>query len=145
VAFVAILGAVAGGCGSGQQYANRPRPPVPIVVTAEISNSRVSVSPSRFGAGPIQLVVTNQDTKSHQLTFETNQIGGSSAGIEVTTGPINPQGTASLNAGDTDHPLAPGSYSVHVGPPGQLSGHIASATLYVGPSRPSAQNQLLLP
>jgi len=145
VALVAALGAGASGCGTGSPYANNPRPPVPIVVTAEISNSKVSVSPDRFGAGPIQLVVTNQDTESHQLTLENNQIGGSTAGIEVTSGPINPQGTASLNAGDTQHPLTPGTYSVHVGPPGQPSGQIAAATLHVGPSRPSGQNQLLEP
>jgi hypothetical protein len=140
VALAAVLAAVISGCGSGTPYANNPRPPTPIVVTAEISSSRVSVSPARFGAGPIELVVTNQDTNSHPLTLETNQIGGTTAGIQEETGPINPQDTASLKA---DVPQ--GTYSVHVGAPGQQGGQIASATLHVGPSRPSAQNQLLQP
>ena len=85
-------------------------------------------------------MVTNQDNVNHQLTFETNQIGGSSAGIQETTGPINPQGTASLQA----DPLT-GTYSIHVGPPGQQTGQIAAATIHVGAPRPSAQNQLLQP
>ena len=34
-----------------------PRPPAPIVLTASMSADRVSVSPRRFGAGPIELVV----------------------------------------------------------------------------------------
>jgi len=134
VAFVA-LGAFVTGCGSGSHYANKPRPPVPIVITVEISNSRVSVSPASFGAGPIQLIVTNQDSNSHQLTLENNQIGGSSATPLAQTGPINPQGTASLNAS-----LPQGTYSVHV------EGHrIHGATLDIGPNRPSGQNQLLEP
>ncbi|HEV3228231.1 MAG TPA: hypothetical protein VGY97_02055 [Solirubrobacteraceae bacterium] len=142
MALVAVLGPLAAGCGSGAQYANQDRPPTPIVITAEISNNRVSVSPDRFGGGPIELVVTNQDTVSHQLTLETNQIGGTSAGIQQQTGPINPQDTASLKA---DLLNKQGTYSLHVGPPGQINGRIAPATLYVGPNRPTAQNQLLQP
>jgi hypothetical protein len=145
VALVAVLAPVISGCGSGTPYANNPRPATPIVVTAEISSSRVSVSPNRFGAGPIELVITNQDTVQHPVTFETNEIGGSTAGIVETTGPINPQGTASFKVGDTQHPLASGTYSVHVGPPGRQSSQIAPATVHVGPVRPSAQNQLLQP
>src|SRR5205807_10190666 len=44
------------GCGSGSHYANNPRPPSPITITAAISGNRVGVSPTRFGAGRITLV-----------------------------------------------------------------------------------------
>jgi hypothetical protein len=148
VALVAVLGLSTAGCGSGAHYANKDRPPIPIVITAEISHGRVSVSPDRFGSGPIELVVTNQDTLSHQLTLETNQIGGTGASPAqgagcpalACVGPINPQDTASLKADPPE-----GTYSVHVGPPGQQGSGIAPATLHVGPPRPTAQNQLLQP
>ena len=42
----AALCAVAG-CGGDSDYANKPRPPAPINVTAAITNSQVSVSPQR--------------------------------------------------------------------------------------------------
>jgi hypothetical protein len=37
--------ATVAGCGGGDDYANEPRPPAPINVTAAITNSRVNVSP----------------------------------------------------------------------------------------------------
>jgi hypothetical protein len=85
------------GCGTGKNYANNPRPPVPIVVAAAISPNGVSVSPSRFGAGLIQLVVTNLTNSSQQLTLESRDAGGRPA-FSQQTGPINPQDTASLSA-----------------------------------------------
>src|SRR3954453_3582640 len=85
------------GCGSESDYANKPRPPSPITITAAISKDRVQVSPRRFGAGPITLVVTNQSGRSADLVLETDTSGGKS-GIRQQTGPINPQGTASLKA-----------------------------------------------
>jgi hypothetical protein len=124
------------GCGSGSDYKNNPRPPSPITITAAISGKRVEVSPRRFGAGPITLVVTNQDGKSHDLVLETETGGGSGqAGIRQQTGPINPQGTASLKAD-----LRQGHYTVRV-----RSGAIQPASLVVGRERASAQNQLLQP
>src|SRR3954447_19348929 len=96
VAGAAPLGA---GCGSENDYANKPRPPSPITITAAISSKKVEVSPKRFGAGPITLVVTNQSGKSADLVLETDTSGTpSQAGIRQQTGPINPQGTASLKA-----------------------------------------------
>jgi hypothetical protein len=49
---VAAVVAIAG-CGTSSDYKNDPRPPSPIVLTASIDDQRVSVSPQRFGAGPI--------------------------------------------------------------------------------------------
>src|SRR3954451_10167258 len=55
-----VLGATAAallvaGCGSENDYANNPRPPSPITITASINDGRVEVSPERFGAGPVTL------------------------------------------------------------------------------------------
>jgi len=133
-ACVAALGT--GACGERESdYANRPRPPVPIVVNASVSTERVSVSPGRFGAGPITLIVTNQTDAAQELTLETDAVGETRPGIRQRTGPINPSGTAAL---DADVPR--GTYAVHVG-----GEQIRAATLRVGPARASAQDELLQP
>ena len=135
----AAIGAVVlvAGCGSDTSYKNNPRPPSPITVTASISDKAVSVSPSRFGAGPITLVVTNQTGRSRELVLRSEQQAGSGkTGLAAQdTGPINPQGTASLKAD-----LRQGSYSVRV-----RDGAVRPASLTVGRPRKSAQNELLQP
>jgi hypothetical protein len=124
------------GCGDEPGYANRDRPAAPITLTASISKDKVSVSPARFGAGPIRLVVTNQTDRSQQITLETADAAGSGqTGIRQQTGPINPRDTASLQAD-----VREGSYSVRVGGDG-----IRPATLDVGGPRPTSQQDLLLP
>jgi hypothetical protein len=120
------------GCGGGTDYKNEPRPPAPIVVSASISKNQVSVSPRRFGAGPVTLIVTNQTGASQQLTLEINT---GAAGFKGRTGPINPRDTGQLKAD-----LQQGTYSVHVD-----GGSIHAAKLTVGKERASAQNDLLQP
>ena len=126
------LSLLAAGCGSDSSYSNESRPPAPIVLGAAIGKDRVTVSPRRFGAGPVTLVITNQTDAAQQVTFET---AGSGAGVRQQTGPINPQDTATLKA-----TLKPGGVTVRVQGDG-----IAPATLTVGRERPSAQNDLLQP
>jgi hypothetical protein len=128
----AVASALVAGCGSSNDYKNEPRPPSPIVVTASISRDAVSISPKRFGAGPITLIVTNQTGASQQLTVEINS---GQAGFKGRTGPINPHDTGQLKAD-----LARGSYSVHVDGNSIRPGHLT-----VGRERPSAQNDLLQP
>jgi hypothetical protein len=133
---VAAAGGVAtlavAGCGSSDDYKNEARPPSPIVVTAYISDDGVSVSPDRFGAGPVNLVVTNQSGAAQQVTFESD---GGSAGFTQQTGPINPRDTATLKA---DIPQGDAVVKVD-------SGSIEPARIKVGTERASAQNDLLLP
>lgn len=132
LAGIALLAAA--GCGDDDDYANDPRPPAPIVVTAAITKDGVSVSPAKFGAGPINLIVTNQTETSQQITLETDDTGGG-AGITQSTGPINPRDTATLKAD-----VPEGSYRV-----GVEGDTIDAATLEVSAKRPSAQNELLQP
>jgi len=122
------------GCGDDDDYANEPRPPAPIVVTAAITKDGVSVSPAKFGAGPINLIVTNQTETSQQITLETRDTSGG-AGITQSTGPINPRDTATLKAD-----VPEGTYRVGVD-----GDSIDAATLEVSAKRPSAQNELLQP
>jgi hypothetical protein len=129
----AFAAAMVAGCGGSTDYQNKPRPSAPIVVTASISKDAVSVSPKKFGAGPITLIITNQTSASQQLTLE---ISSGAPGFTGHTGPINPRDTGQLKANlDT-----PGTYLVHVD-----GNSIRGARLTVGKKRPSAQNDLLQP
>jgi hypothetical protein len=120
-------------CGSDSSYKNDPRPPSPITITASIGPDSISVSPKRFGAGPISLVVVNQTTASQRLTLERNEIGQEP--FRQQTSPINPHGTASLKAD-----VQEGTYVVRVDGDG-----IKSTNLRVSAERASAQNELLQP
>ena len=141
MAAVAALGvtvALVAGCGGGgsSDYKNKPRPASPIVITASVSDKGVSVSPRRFGAGPVRMIVTNQTSAAQKVTLETDSGPASSApGIKQQTAPISPQDTATLQLD-----VKPGRYSVHVD-----GGSIRAATLRVGKERASAQNDLLQP
>ena len=135
-AATAIAGVVAlacAACGTTEERRNEPRPPTRIVLTGSISTDRVSVSPRRFGAGPVSLIVANLTDTSQQLTLETTR--RDKPGVRQQTAPINPRDTAELRAD-----LATGRYTVHV-----TGGGIAAATLRVGRPRRSAQNDLLQP
>jgi hypothetical protein len=125
-------------CGSSDdKYANAERPPTPIVVSASIGDKSVEVSPKKFGAGPITLIISNQSTSSQQVTLETDQQPGDAGPGEkaIQTGPINPRETASVK-GD----VKPGTYALRVGGDG-----VRAARITVGKPRPSAQNDLLQP
>lgn len=128
----AAVALLAAGCGSTTGYSNVPRPPALIVITASINKDQVAVSPKRFGAGPVNLVITNQTDAAQQITFET---AGRQAGFTQQTGPINPKDTATLEAD-----LRPGRVTVKVQGDG-----VAPAHLTVGRERQSAQDDLLQP
>jgi hypothetical protein len=134
-AVVLGVATLAVGCGEEDDYENKNRPPAPILVAASITEDGISVSPKKFGAGPITLIATNQTQDAQELTLETEEIGGSAPGIEQETGPINPGATASLKAD-----LREGTYRVAVNGRG-----IDEAALDVGEPRESAQNDLLQP
>jgi hypothetical protein len=123
------------GCGGGDDYANRPRPPAPINVTAAISNSRISVSPHSFGAGPVVLIVSNQSSSSQEVTFATDELGGSEPGRTFSTTPINPRGVATLKVD-----VREGDWELST-----ADDAIRAAAVTVGKTRKSAQNDLLQP
>ena len=123
------------GCGGEDDYKNDPRPPAPINVTAAITNSKVSVSPERFGAGPIVLVISNQSSSAQEVTFQTDELGGEEPGRTFSTTPINPRGTATLKV-----EVRQGDWRL-----GTRDGGIRAAAVSVGRQRKSAQNELLQP
>jgi len=133
------LGALSGlalvmvGCGGGGSFANDPRPPTPITVTAAIRPEGVIISPSRIGAGPIVLIATNETNASQDLTV-AQRTSGTSAAAD-STGPINPQGVGQLKVD-----VVPGTFTIKAS-----SARVKPAILKVGPPRPSGQNALLQP
>jgi hypothetical protein len=131
-ALVVVGALAAAGCGEREEHANRDRPPSSINVTAAIADGRIHVSPRKFGAGPIRLIVSNQTTSAQAVTLET---GGGDAGVTGTTGPITPAGTGTL---EVDVPE--GEYELSTD-----DRKVEPAAVKVGAARPSAQNELLLP
>ncbi len=119
-------------CG-GDDFENRPRPPVALQLTGVIGERKVTISPATVGAGPIVLIVSNQTEESHTVTLD-----GPSGTEEV--GPINP-----LDTGRIQHNLEQGSYQVKAGSSKAVEREIDPAVLTVGPKRESSSNSVLLP
>jgi hypothetical protein len=142
---LALTAAMVAGCGSTGHFANQPRPPAPVNLTVYINDQKVSVSPSRVGAGPVQLIVTNQATNAESLTVAA--AANSSSQPLADTGPISPQGTASV----TVDLAPPGDYTVGIASSGTTQAAasaptgIQPAVVHVGRKRQSSSSQLLQP
>ncbi|MFN8173848.1 MAG: hypothetical protein U0T02_02155 [Solirubrobacteraceae bacterium] len=122
------------GCGAGG-YANDPRPPRPLNIGAFINGDRVTISPGRIGGGPATIVVTNQSRVSQDLSLRGARDADSCTPLAASTGPINPQGTATFKVSLTE-----GACTLST-----RDSSVAPARLEVGARRPTSQNDLLLP
>jgi hypothetical protein len=129
----AVLAIALAGCGGGKDFANKPRPPVPLQLTGVITQQKLTISPNKIGAGPVVITVSNQSGQKRMLTLDGN-------GIQEQVGPISPLDTAQLQK-----TLKPGRYTVNVGSEAATAKAIGSATLVIGKERPSASNKVLLP
>jgi len=133
---LAVSALAVSGCGATSKGATTPRPPAPINLTVYVDNSRVSVSPTTVGAGPVAFIITNQASQAESLSILP---AGSSAGQPLAdTGPINPQATAQVTVNFT----SPGSYTVSADGTGSS---LRGATIHVGAARQSSANQVLQP
>jgi hypothetical protein len=129
-----VAGLVGTGCGGGSDFQDKPRPPVPVQLNGVITSSKVSVSPSSIGAGPVVILVSNQTNRSHTLTLDGPNIA------PVRVGPINP-----LDTGEIQQTLQPGSYTVKAGSEEAVAKEIAPAHLTIGKPRPDSNDQVGLP
>lgn len=139
IAMLAVSALAASACGATSQGATTPRPPAPVNLTVYIDNSRVSLSPSSVGAGPVAFIITNQASQAESLSILR---AGSAAGQPLaSTGPINPQATAqvTVNFG------SPGVYALSTSGGDGAGSSIRSASLRVGKARPNSNSQLLQP
>ena len=144
IRMIAIVGTCAVGisaCGtSGGRLPTQPRSPTPIALSVYVNDSRISVSPSAVGAGPVVFTVTNQASKAEALA-----ISGSGGTAIARTAPINPEGTTQVSVNFT-----PGVYKIalaRAGTDAQLSvpGSIRSALIRIGRKRSSSSSVLLQP
>jgi hypothetical protein len=145
IGMLVVSGMVLAGCGSGNTFANLPRPPTPIDLTVYINNQRVLVSPNSIGAGPVIFIVTNQSAKTQTVSIQ-HGTGGSSL---AATGPITPQATTEVTVNFTK--ADQGDFTVTTNPAGvtdasrAIPSGIHPAALHIGHPRPSADNVLLQP
>jgi hypothetical protein len=135
VVAVTVVAVGLAGCGAESDYANKPRPPAPISVTAAIDKHRVRVSRPSFGGGPVTFIISNQSGAAQKVTFESDELGAAKGGIRRSSNTIQPLSTGQLKA-DPDE----GAYTLSAS-----SGGVAPAPIKVGPRRRSSQNDLLLP
>lgn len=128
------LALAATGCG-GEDFANAPRPPSAVDLSAVITPEGVSLSPTREGAGPIRMTISNQTDRAHTITLEGEDV------VERTA-PIQPQDTATIQK-----TLDSGSYEVRAGSSRavDIEDQIRPATLTIGAERKGSDRELLLP
>ena len=125
---LAALGIAAVGCGS-EDHPNEARPPKPIEITARVDEDVVDVSPNEFGAGLAVFTISNQSDAVVELTVD--------GPVAATSPPIEPSGVSD----DFKVDLREGDYEVTAG----AESRAKPTELVIGPERPSAQNDLLLP
>ncbi len=123
------------GCGEGKHFKNNARPPETLELTGVVSARAVSVEPSRFGAGPVIIRISNQTQQTHTITLE-----GGPDNINEQIGPVHP-----LDTGQIQVTLKEGDYTVTASSSADSSSGISPAVLTVGRERSSSSGTLLLP
>jgi hypothetical protein len=131
-AAAALAAALLAGCGE-DDFKNEARAPVREALTGVIQDDAVTVSPSKLGAGPVEITISNQTDSNRSITLEGRSI------IE-RAGPVAPGGTATLQK-----TLAPGSYEVKAGSTKAVRHEIRPAVLRIGKERKNSNNDVLLP
>jgi len=133
---VSAVAVIAPGCGE-DDFANKPRPAVPIELTGVIQDDKVTISPNgakkKLGGGPFLITVSNQTKDAHTLTLEGED-------VRVRVGPVQPLDTATIQK-----TLPPGDYEVRAGSSVAVAREIAPGALLVGKQRKDSSGRLLLP
>jgi hypothetical protein len=132
VAALLLGGVLLAACGE-DDFENNPRPPVPVELSGVITAAKVTVAPTKIGAGPVVITVSNQTKARHTITLEGES-------LRAKVGPIGPFDTATIR-----RTLDPGDYEVRAGSPQAVEREITPARLTIGKQRPDSNNQLLLP
>jgi hypothetical protein len=127
VALVVTLAAIAvAGCGR-DDFENEPRPPVPAEISIEVNDETVTVAPAELGAGIANFTIANLGSEPAQVEVEGPTVGESE---EIAAGSVD----------RLKMELTTGDYEASV-----VEGAATPFEFEVGPERPSAQDELLLP
>jgi hypothetical protein len=129
---LAIAAAIVAGCG-GEDFKNEARAPIREALTGVIQDDQVTVSPSKLGAGPVEITISNQTDADHTVTLEGESI------VE-RQGPVAPGATVTIQK-----TLEKGSYEVKAGSEKAVPKEIRPAVLKIGRERENSNNDLLLP
>ena len=129
---LAIAAVIVAGCGD-EDFKNEARAPIREALTGVIQNDKVTVSPSKIGAGPVEITISNQTKADHTVTLEGESI------VE-RQGPVAPGDTVTIQK-----TLAKGSYEVKAGSEKAVPREIRPAVLRIGKERKNSNNDLLLP
>ena len=129
---MALAVVLLGGCG-GEDFKNEARAPIRLALTGVIQDDAVTVSPSKLGAGPVEITISNQTDAAHSITLEGDSV------VE-REGPVAPGDTATIQK-----TLEPGSYEVKAGSSKAVVKEIRPAVLRIGKERQNSNNDLLLP
>jgi hypothetical protein len=129
---LAVAAALIAGCGD-DDFKNEARAPVRLALTGVIKDDKVTVSPSKIGAGPVQITISNQTDTVRTITLEGES-------ITEQQGPVQPGDTATIQK-----TLEPGSYEVRAGSEKAVKKEIQPAVLEIGKARKNSNNDLLQP
>jgi hypothetical protein len=129
---LAIAAVIVAGCGD-EDFKNEARAPIREALTGVIQNDKVTVSPSKIGAGPVEITISNQTKADHTVTLEGESI------VE-RQGPVAPGDTLTIQK-----TLTKGSYEVKAGSEKAVPREIRPAVLRIGKERKNSNNDLLLP
>jgi hypothetical protein len=97
-----LAAATAAGCGE-DDFENQARAPVRVALTGVIQDDEVTVSPSKIGAGPVEITISNQTDSERIVTLEGES-------MREDGGAVQPGATVTLQK-----TLEPGSYEVKAG------------------------------
>jgi hypothetical protein len=126
------VAALIAGCGD-DDFKNEARAPVRLALTGVIQNDKVTVSPARIGAGPVEITISNQTDSERTITLEGEA-------ITERQGPVQPGDTATIQK-----TLEPGTYEVRAGSKKAVREEIKPAVLQIGKKRRNSNDELLLP
>jgi hypothetical protein len=129
---MALAAAFLAGCG-GDDFENKARAPIRMELTGVIQPDEVTVSPSKLGAGPVAITISNQTDQKHSVTLEGRRT------IDRTA-PVAPGDTAVIQK-----TLRRGTYEVKAGSAKAVRKEIRPAVLKIGKKRKNSNNDLLLP
>jgi hypothetical protein len=129
---MALAAAFLASCG-GEDFKNEARAPIREALTGVIQPDEVTVSPSKLGAGPVEITISNQTDDPHSITLEGNS-------TVDRAGPVLPGDTATIQK-----TLRRGTYEVKAGSAKAVPTEIRPAVLKIGKERKNSNNDVLLP